>query len=837
MPLSLIQSTGGAGGSSTTELIIPTGVINNSNTVFTLPSAPAGDVVVFLNGLCVVEANYTVVGTTLTFGSAPLTGNTLQVLLGTFLAGLTFNNANLTGVSTAPTAAPGTNTTQISNTAFVVAAAALKANTSHTHAQADITNLVSDLAGKEAAGTAASAVSAHLAVSNPHSVTKAMVGLSNADNTSDANKPVSTATQTALDLKANLASPTLTGTPLSPTAAPGTDTTQIASTAFVKAAVLAGGGGVSLNDAALTGATTADRISPNIHDLGTVASGTVTMDAVKSVNKVVLTGTAMTVAFPSGGARVQQSIIISNTNGSSATITIPSSKSENRGATITSFVLAAGVTVTVTWIYDGAVYHVLGDPITSAQVKTALAIVSTDLSDFNSASRAQTEAALVAGSNITITAGSSGATRTLTVASSGGGAVATDVIWDAAGDLAVGTGSNTAAKLAIGTALQVLRVNAGATALEYAAAGAGSGDVTAAASFSTDNVIVRSDGTGKGVQASTVRITDAGDVEVYGDSIPGSIRLADADATSPEVVTITAPVDITTSYTAILPAAQGTVGQVLSVASVVGTVNTLAFAAPSVSASDLASGIVPPARLLTFNTLYPVWTNMGASEIDVTKANSKSLSGNITLTYSATPATDVQIPMRTTTDGTARVITLPAGTHLDESGVTITTFTQPASTTLYWGIVKTAAGYNVRNTSQTPAQVWVANRSGVTLAFRATFDPKAVCDGAIDRLFLGTIGADFPLGFVATAWKKSFEADPTTESDMDLKFADAFIGVANSAVMDVLDTTAGVSSESTPANINAGATVANGKVLYLEFGTAYTEANHQCIFELWGYAV
>ncbi len=48
--------------------------------------------------------------------------------------------------------------------------------------------------------------------SNPHAVTKAQVGLGNADNTSDANKPVSTATQTALNLKANLASPTFTGT-------------------------------------------------------------------------------------------------------------------------------------------------------------------------------------------------------------------------------------------------------------------------------------------------------------------------------------------------------------------------------------------------------------------------------------------------------------------------------------------------------------------------------------------------------------------------------------------------------------------------------------------------
>lgn len=39
---------------------------------------------------------------------------------------------------------------------------------------------------------------------NPHSVTKAQVGLSNVDNTSDLNKPISTATQTALDSKADL---------------------------------------------------------------------------------------------------------------------------------------------------------------------------------------------------------------------------------------------------------------------------------------------------------------------------------------------------------------------------------------------------------------------------------------------------------------------------------------------------------------------------------------------------------------------------------------------------------------------------------------------------------
>lgn len=49
------------------------------------------------------------------------------------------------------------------------------------------------------------------ATANPHSVTKAQVGLGNADNTADASKPVSAAQQAALDLKAPVASPVFTG--------------------------------------------------------------------------------------------------------------------------------------------------------------------------------------------------------------------------------------------------------------------------------------------------------------------------------------------------------------------------------------------------------------------------------------------------------------------------------------------------------------------------------------------------------------------------------------------------------------------------------------------------
>jgi hypothetical protein len=84
---------------------------------------------------------------------------------------------------------------------------------------------------------------------------KADVGLGDVDNTPDAAKPVSTATQAALDGKANtahghaiadvtglqtaldakapLTSPALTGTPTAPSAAAYADSTQIATTAHV----------------------------------------------------------------------------------------------------------------------------------------------------------------------------------------------------------------------------------------------------------------------------------------------------------------------------------------------------------------------------------------------------------------------------------------------------------------------------------------------------------------------------------------------------------------------------------------------------------------------------
>jgi hypothetical protein len=79
-----------------------------------------------------------------------------------------------------------------------------------TTAEGDIDALESRATSIESAATslttrvstAEGTLSTHVAATdNPHSVTKTQVGLSNVDNTSDANKPVSTAQQAAIDTK------------------------------------------------------------------------------------------------------------------------------------------------------------------------------------------------------------------------------------------------------------------------------------------------------------------------------------------------------------------------------------------------------------------------------------------------------------------------------------------------------------------------------------------------------------------------------------------------------------------------------------------------------------
>lgn len=134
------------------------------------------------------------------------------------------NSPALNGIPTTPTAAPGTNTNQISSTAYVVTALAAKADVMHTHSIGAITGL-----------------------------------------------------QTALDSKAPLNSAVLTGIPTAPTAAPGTADKQIANTEFVAALFAAG---AATGAAAITGGN----IDGAIIGETTASAGTFTSLAASTFN-------------------------------------------------------------------------------------------------------------------------------------------------------------------------------------------------------------------------------------------------------------------------------------------------------------------------------------------------------------------------------------------------------------------------------------------------------------------------------------------------------------------------------------------------------------------------
>ena len=110
---------------------------------------------------------------------------------------------------------------------------------------------------------------------------------------------------TAVATKANTSSPTLTGTPAAPTAATANNSTQIATTAFAQAAIVAGVAAVTASDAlkaplaspALTGTPTAPTasVSTNTTQVATTAyvmaaSPTLGIVGVKIDSDAVLTG-------------------------------------------------------------------------------------------------------------------------------------------------------------------------------------------------------------------------------------------------------------------------------------------------------------------------------------------------------------------------------------------------------------------------------------------------------------------------------------------------------------------------------------------------------------------
>jgi hypothetical protein len=126
------------------------------------------------------------------------TGETVQEVLEEIESQLGGGTPDWADITNKPTTfAPSAHTHPQADITNLTTDLAGKAALSHTHAQADITNLVTDLAAKVPTTRTVNG----LALSSNITLAKGDIGLGNVDNTSDANKPVSTATQTALDGK------------------------------------------------------------------------------------------------------------------------------------------------------------------------------------------------------------------------------------------------------------------------------------------------------------------------------------------------------------------------------------------------------------------------------------------------------------------------------------------------------------------------------------------------------------------------------------------------------------------------------------------------------------
>ena len=193
---------------------------DGSDLTFVLSEAVVDEKVtqVYINGVYQNKSTYSIAAdlVTLTFGSgnAPPNSSAIEVIsfktitstdgtltATTFLGDL---NGTINTATTATTQSAGNNSTKISTTAYTDAKVA-EAITNGTTGIAPSQDVVFD----------ALALKATLAdptfTGTVGGITKAMVGLSNVDNTTDALKPVSIAGQAALDLKANIAGPTFTG--------------------------------------------------------------------------------------------------------------------------------------------------------------------------------------------------------------------------------------------------------------------------------------------------------------------------------------------------------------------------------------------------------------------------------------------------------------------------------------------------------------------------------------------------------------------------------------------------------------------------------------------------
>jgi hypothetical protein len=217
-------------------------------------------------------------------------------------------------------------------------------------------------------------------------ITKSMVGLTNVDNTADTAKPVSTAQQTALDLKANLASPTFTGTVTAPTTSITNTTVSTSNTtgalkvtggAGIGGNVFIGGNAVVGGNLFVSGTTaslpTSCITSSNIVD-GTIVDGDINASAAIAQSKI--SGLTASLAGMIDTTTSQSITAGTKTFATGTTLTIAS------GATLSVLgtVSLPASCITSSNIVDGAIVD--GDINVSAAIaQSKISGLTTDLSN------------------------------------------------------------------------------------------------------------------------------------------------------------------------------------------------------------------------------------------------------------------------------------------------------------------------------------------------------------------------------------------------------------------------------------------------------------------------
>lgn len=288
--------------------------------------------------------------------------------------------------SAASAASTAQTTADTANSAAASASAA--ATTANTNANTALST----------ANATASTLTTHTALAQAHGISAFMATVVPAADAPTALTALGGATTASVALKANIASPTLTGTPAAPTAAAATNTTQIATTAFVQTEIVAkanlasptftgvpaaptAAAATSTTQVATTAfVTTADNLKVTAAG-GTLTAGTVAGETTYS-GAAIVTGTAMGAnvinvalsrntksvsadttftfsATPATGKRFEMTL--TSTATVSITITIPSSFSVATGSLITSFYLQPADVREIVWSQTAGRLTVYGE--------------------------------------------------------------------------------------------------------------------------------------------------------------------------------------------------------------------------------------------------------------------------------------------------------------------------------------------------------------------------------------------------------------------------------------------------------------------------------------------